>query len=585
MGRIRYLLTGFVALAFLGTGFGGTANALTPPAAPSSIAFSFGDRIVRIAADGSGRQSLTRTGPFPDGDLAGRTGDAAPQLSPDGAQLIFTRSLPRKDYGVRRSIMLASADGSGARVILRGNRKVDFSAPAWMPDGKSVAVARSIDRPNGTARSVVIASLNGKSVKTVFTLPLHRRGDLKQDLATYREPIDIGVSPDGKRLLITVSDGYSYDRKWLVLVNLNNGKQRMIGKNTRSGSFSPDGSRFAYVSSTGNSGETCIETDETSCVIQGDLFVQNLDGSGKRRLTRSRAAEENPDWCPDGKRIAFDANYNLPGSGAASEVYAIAPNGTCLSWLTNGSPASVEPDWAPEAGPSDLLCGIEPRETVISSDWIPTKEEGAEISVWAGPVLGNRLVSEAVLTGPFRATVYDDCAVFNARACAEPAKYEIGGLSTCYAGLYLGIVVGEAKRSDFAHRRGVAFLREKRRTRRGNLVRSVTVFTGDTMLAIRGRGNASFADLEKQIDGLRPATASVSAGRLPQLYLPKGMPNTVKFVAGMVGRIGVRRTSIRLEADPKDIRTLVRFSSRLNLLGPIKTKTCTKEETDPFAGY
>ena len=53
MGRIRYLLTGFVALAFLGTGFGGTANALTPPAAPSSIAFSFGDRIVRIAADGS----------------------------------------------------------------------------------------------------------------------------------------------------------------------------------------------------------------------------------------------------------------------------------------------------------------------------------------------------------------------------------------------------------------------------------------------------------------------------------------------------------------------------------------------------
>lgn len=564
---------------------GGPASALSPPQISSSLAFSFGDRIVRISADGSDRRTLTRTGPFANGDFEGRTGDSNPQLSSDGARLILTRATPLKDYGVRRRIILANADGSAARPILPGNRKVFFSSPAWMPDGESVAVARSIDRRHSTARSVVIASLDGKSVKTVFRLPLHRSGNLKEDLATYREPVDIAASPDGRRLLITVSNGYSYDRKWLVLLDLKTGKRRLIGKNTRSGTFSPDGTRFAYVSSTGNRGETCTETDETSCVIQGDLFIQNVDGSGKRRVTRSRAAEENPDWSPDGQRIAFDANYNLPASGAGAEIYAIAPDGSCLSWLTNGSPAGVEPDWAPDSGPTDLLCGVEARDPVISKEWIPTVEQGAAISVWAGPILGNRLVTRAALTGPFRVATYDDCAVFSAKACAPDPKFEIGGISTCFAGLYLGLVVGEAERSAFGHRRGVAFLREKKRTRRGGTTRSLTVFTGDTMLGISGRGNTSFAELEKQIDGLRPANASRPEGRLPHLYLPKGMPNTVRFVAGMVHRIGVKRTAARLEADAKDIRVLVRFSKRLDMLGPIRTKTCSKEESDPFAGF
>ena len=208
---------------------------------------------------------------------------------------------------------------------------------------------------------------------------------------------------------------------------------------------------------------------------------------------------------------------------------------------------------------------------------------GAEISVWAGPVLGNRLVSEAVLTGPFRATVYDDCAVFNPPGPAPSLRSgEIGGLSTCYAGLYLGIVVGEAKRSDFAHRRGVAFV--KAAHRRGNLVRSVTVFTGDTMLAIRGRGNASFADLEA--DRRASTGHRFRVGRAFAAALPAEGNAEHGQVCGRDGRPDRSQANLdQAGGRPEGHRTLVRFSSRLNLLGPIKTKTCTKEETDPFAGY
>ncbi|MBK5232196.1 MAG: PD40 domain-containing protein [Thermoleophilia bacterium] len=558
----------------------GPASALTPPPPPSGIAFSFGGKILRIGSDGSDRRELTKTGPFANGDSQGRVGDAAPQLSPDGSHLLVTRTTPRKDYGVNRSIVLAGADGTEPAPILRGTKKVSFSSPAWMPDGQSVAVAREVDRRRGYARSVVIAGLDGKSLKTVFKLPLHRTGEnFKLDEATYREPIDIGVSPDGSKLLVTVSNGYFYDKKYLVLVDLETGKQRTVGKNTRSGSFSPGGERFVYVSSAGNKGETCTETDETSCVIQGDLYTQDTDGGDKQRVTRSRAAEENPDWSPDGLRIAFDANYNLPKSGAAAEIYAIAPDGSCLSWLTNGSPASVEPDWSPDAGRSDLACGIDPREPVLAGDWTSLGAKDAAKSVWGGPVSGDRLVSQAILTGPFRFAMYDDCAVFDAKACAPAPKYDIGGISTCFAGLYLGLVVGEAKRSAFGHRKGVAFLRESGGRSK---VKRITVFTGDTMVSISGDRRTTFAQLEAQIDTLRPADTAGPPKKLPALYLPKGMPNVVDLVARLVRRTGIKRAAERLDAKPNEIRPLLTFSRRMEMLGPIKTEACSKEEADPF---
>lgn len=576
----RLMLLGTIALVWIAAP--GSAQALTPPPLPGGIAFSSGDRIVRIAADGSDRRELTATGPFAEGDSRGRTGDAAPQVSPDSARLLFTRSTPARDFGTRRSIVVTAADGSGATRVLRDTKRVSFSSPAWMPDGESVAVARTIYRRRGTTRSVVIAGLDGKSIKPVFKLPLHRQGNLKRDLAGYLEPVDIGVSPDGSKMLITVSNGYKYDEKYLELIDLATGKRRTVGRNTRSGSFSPDGERFVYVSSAGNRGETCTETNEESCVIQGDLYVQDVDGGGKLRLTRSRAAEENPDWSPDGRRIAFDANHNLPRSGAAAEIYSIAPDGSCLSWLTNGSPAAVEPEWTANTGESDLSCGIEPREPLVSGDWTVPDAESAAISVWGGPALGDRLVSEVALSGPFRIAVYDDCAVYDAVACARPPDYEIGGFSTCFAGLYLGLVVGEAKRSAFGHRKGVAFLRE--RGGRSKL-RRITVFTGDTMLSISGDRRTTFAELEEQIDTLRPVSAEQPPARLPGLHLPKGLPGAAETVAPMARRKGVRATARRLEAEPEEIRQLVTFTHRLPLLGPIRTKSCSARETDPFAGF
>src|ERR1035441_2728800 len=60
----------------------------------------------------------------------------------------------------------------------------------------------------------------------------------------------------------------------------------------RSPTLSPDGSRVGFIW-VGDSGDNL------------DLYVQNLDGTGRVRLTTDPAPEESPAWSPAGGAIAF----------------------------------------------------------------------------------------------------------------------------------------------------------------------------------------------------------------------------------------------------------------------------------------
>ncbi len=77
-------------------------------------------------------------------------------------------------------------------------------------------------------------------------------------------------------------------------------------------------------------------------VYAGDLWVANLDGSGVRRLTSDEGIESDPAFSPDGKLIAFSAQYE-----GNTDVYVVPVEGGIPRRLT----------WHPEA---DIVRGFTP---------------------------------------------------------------------------------------------------------------------------------------------------------------------------------------------------------------------------------
>jgi TolB protein len=112
---------------------------------------------------------------------------------------------------------------------------------------------------------------------------------------------------------MSVSPVWSVDGKEIVFVNDREGgrvgnfeiykigfetpgdETRLTFRKRRDGnpSFSPDGRRIAFSSTTDGNAE---------------IYVMNSDGSGLLRITRHTAEDSSPHWSPDGLRIIFSSS-------------------------------------------------------------------------------------------------------------------------------------------------------------------------------------------------------------------------------------------------------------------------------------
>lgn len=76
--------------------------------------------------------------------------------------------------------------------------------------------------------------------------------------------------------------------------------------------------------------QPAVSADHVAFVYAGDLWISDRDGANPRRLTSSPAEENNPHFSPDGRLIAFAADY-----GGNTDVYVISIDGgnpTRLTW-------------------------------------------------------------------------------------------------------------------------------------------------------------------------------------------------------------------------------------------------------------
>ena len=215
-------------------------------------------------------------------------------------------------------IFTMNPDGSDQTNITNDAAQQDYS-PAWSPDGRKIVFVR---RPigGGVDDDVYIMNANGTNL-----VRLTNDGD----------SFNPEWTPDGTKIVFARSQEIylmNADGTNLVRLTTNGFYDAMP-------TFSPDGSRVAYLCSRPFNGTPPGRNDE--------ICVMNADGSNERILAAHPAADLSPAWSPDGTKITFVSNRNGNGTGN-DQIYSVNADGSNLLNLSNSSTFDFTPTWSPD---------------------------------------------------------------------------------------------------------------------------------------------------------------------------------------------------------------------------------------------
>jgi len=278
-----------------------------------------GSRLV-FARNTAGTEQLYAAAP--DGSVQRRIAftdseDRAPVPSPDGSRIAFLRSPVN-----RQQLFVMNADGSGIRPVSAAAGLRPSAAPAWSPDGRSLAIATIVE----------------ESLQQVWIVSLQGRG---RRLLTADWNSSVAWSPDGRTLAYTVPNytGCPSDADgtiWLIGVD-GRGKRRLRGPPCAGGlDWSPDGSRLAYH---GRGAPWKIGD-------RGAIWTIRRDGSERRRIAVAPDGDAlNPRWSPDGRLLTF-ASENVVVPDRRTRFFVVSSGGGRPRPITIGA----FPDWRRMAG-------------------------------------------------------------------------------------------------------------------------------------------------------------------------------------------------------------------------------------------
>lgn len=281
-----------------------------------------------------------------------------PNVSPDGKLVAYVvTKIDRAQNRRNSSIWMAATDGSRAPWQFTTSPQTSNS-PRWSSDGKSIAFLSS--RPDASTQPAASAPTE-QPRNQIYILSMdggeaRRITNLKNGVSSFR------WSPDGTRFVVVSRIGPSDNRAdsrtvdakdrsdvrhyknssykfndtgwfddrrthlWVVDAKSGNAKQITEGNdwNDNDPQWSPDGKRIAFVSN-----RTGKEYDENR---NSDVWVINADGAAAlTKVSDHDEADNQPRWSPDGKWLAFTGEIHdrdhpkiflAPSNGGAASTLA-----------------------------------------------------------------------------------------------------------------------------------------------------------------------------------------------------------------------------------------------------------------------
>jgi TolB protein len=234
-------------------------------------------RIFKIRPGGSHRTSLASS------CIGSCLFDGFPQWAPHGRRIAFQRGIgPAVHHNKVIAVYVMRADGTHVRQITqRGadpsvDARYQDEAPSWAPSGKRLAFER-FDRQTDH--------------QAIFTVRLDGTG-LRRITPWRLDASQPDYSPNGRWILFR-SHEESDTLGNIVLVHPTGTGRHAVthtpdgtGK-WQSGSFSPNGKKI-----------TAGKAPGVGPAANADVYVMNIDGSGRRNVTKSTPWESAPDWGP-----------------------------------------------------------------------------------------------------------------------------------------------------------------------------------------------------------------------------------------------------------------------------------------------
>jgi Tol biopolymer transport system component len=177
-------------------------------------------------------------------------------------------------------VLVVESDGSALRQVA-----LDARAPAWSPDGRSLAYESDFDAYDERAGSVTIARVDGSG---------------SVELKAFNTEGDVGPvwSPRGSELAFQAHPAKG-SPTWIYTVRADGSHERRLARGHRP-SWSPDGRRLAFVD-------------------DAKLYTIDSDGRHRRRLSRSGELVVGVAWSPRGGTLAYAAGTK-PAAGGASNL-------------------------------------------------------------------------------------------------------------------------------------------------------------------------------------------------------------------------------------------------------------------------